>query len=222
MMFYTDIRLFQGADPDGIIDAISRLLGVLHGINRAHGEHGDQHLQKGDYPLGIAFPYWQAPTLSAQKRLSQGTIGPVLRIFGPETLLDMINQHALLQSLIMEGRAEPGQILAVPEKPEQWVSYKRYHAKEKSVSNSYQRRHTLFLEKKKQAADGHETSKQPVQHEEVYRKTEAFIYLKILCKDKPLFAVPVVEKKYSNQQKPEQALRLNSWGLVTAGGLPDI
>jgi hypothetical protein len=134
----------------------------------------------------------------------------------------MINRHALTQSLMMEGRAETDRILAVPEKPEQWVSYQRYHAKEKSVSNSYQRRHALFLEKKKQAAAGHEAAKQPIQYEETYRKTEAFVYLKILCKNKPLFAVPVVEKKYPDQHKPAQALRLNSWGLVTAGALPVI
>ena len=97
-MHYTDTLLFQGADPDGIADATSRLLAVLHGINRAHGNHGDQHRQKGDYPLSIAFPRWQTPSMSAHKRLSGGTTGPILRIFGPKPLLDMFNQHTLINT----------------------------------------------------------------------------------------------------------------------------
>lgn len=220
MTHYTDIRLYQGADPDGITDALSRLLGVLHGINRAHGTHGDQHRQKGNYPLSIAFPHWQAPTLSAHKRLSQGATGPIFRIFGPESLLDMLIRHTLTQSLIMEGRAQTRKILTVPDNPEQWVSYKRYHHHEKSASNSYKRRHALFLERKKQATTDQASQQFTAQTEETTPKTEAFVYLKIMRKDKPLFVLPVVEKKYQHQHKPDQPLRVNSWGLVTEGALP--
>ena len=215
-MHYTDTLLFQGADPDGIADATSRLLAVLHGINRTHGNHGDQHRQKGDYPLSIAFPRWQTPTTSAHKRLSRGTTGPILRIFGPKPLLDMFNQHTLMQSLIMEGRAQSGKVLAIPNNPVQWVSYSRYHRKEKAASKSYKRRHDLFIERKKQAAE----TRPSTNHENVASKTESYIYLKIVRNGNELVLLPVQEKIVNASDKPEQSLRVNSWGLSTEGVLP--
>lgn len=215
-MHYTDILLFQGADPDGISDATSRLLAVLHGINRAHGTHGDQHRQKGDYPLSIAFPRWQTPTLSAGARLSGGTTGPILRVFGPEPLLDMLNRHSLMQSLIMEGRADPGKVLLAPKSPGQWVSYSRYHRKEKAASKSYQRRHALFIERKKQAGK----TEPNIDNKNVASKLEPYVYLKISRKGNESVLLPVQEKIVNNSNKPDQALRINSWGLTSEGVLP--
>jgi CRISPR-associated protein (Cas_Csy4) len=208
-MHYTDTLLFQGADPDGISDATSRLLAVLHGINRAHGT-------QGDYLLSIAFPRWQTPTMSAHKRLSGGTTGPILRVFGPRPLLDMFNQHTLMQSLIMEGRAEPGKVLSTPDNSVQWVSYTRYHRKEKAASKSYQRRHDSFIEQKKQAAK----TQPSTNNKNSVPKPEPYVYLKILRKGDEPVLLPVQEKIVNSSNKPEQPLRINSWGLTTEGVLP--
>jgi hypothetical protein len=215
-MHYTDILLFQGADPDGISDATSRLLAVLHGINRAHGTHGDQHRQKGDYPLSIAFPRWQAPSMSVGTRLSGGATGPILRVFGPEPLLDMLNRHSLMQSLIMEGRAQPGKVLPAPDSSSQWVSYSRYHRKEKAASKSYQRRHALFIERKKQAGK----TEPSTDNNNLASKPEPYVYLKISRNGNEPVLLPVREKIVTNSNKLNQALRVNSWGLTTEGALP--
>lgn len=224
-MHYTDIVLYQGADPDGIQDGMARLLGVLHGINRAHGSHGDQHRQKGDYPLAVAFPHWQNPLFSAQKRLSNGTPGPILRAFGPEHLLNMLCQHKLLQSLELEGRAQAGPVRPVPENIERWVRFSRYHQREKQVSASYRRR----LERRRATSTqsnqpAEETTTNPTlndkrQHE--IAKVTPYVFVSILRKDKPLFWLPVRRKLYSTTEKPNQTLKINSWGLVTEGALPD-
>lgn len=224
-MHYIDIVLFQGADPDGIRDAIARLLGVLHGINRAHGIHGDEYRQKGDYPLAVAFPHWQNPTFSAHKRLSNGTTGPILRVFGPEPLLNMLNRHKLMQSLELEGRAQPGTIRPVPENINRWVKYSRYHNREKRVSSSYrlrmERRRTLFGKDFKRPAEPAENPPFCSEQETVMIKSNPFVYITISRKDKPPFSLPVRQTIYSSNENPEQALKVNSWGLVSEGALPD-
>ena len=139
-----------------------------------------------------------------------------MRIFGPKPLLDMFNQHTLMQSLIMEGRAQSGKVLAIPNNPVQWVSYSRYHRKEKAASKSYKRRHDLFIERKKQAAE----TRPSTNHENVASKTESYIYLKIVRNGNELVLLPVQEKIVNASDKPEQSLRVNSWGLTTEGVLP--
>ncbi len=210
-MYYTDILLFQGAEPDGISDATSRLLAVLHGINRAHGSAE----APGGYPLAIAFPRWQAPTISANRTLSNGTTGPILRVFGPEALLTMLNTHKLMHSLMLEGRADPGKIIPAPENASSWVAYRRYHHKEKTKSASYQKRHQAFLETKRASAEASvsvtELPKPKNQH-------LSYIYLKI-PRETHVVTFPVVEKLASTNS-PEQVLRINSWGLTTNGWLP--
>lgn len=225
-MHYSDIVLYQGADPDGIQDAMARLLGVLHGINRAHGAHGDQHRQKGEYPLAAAFPHWQNPLFSAQKRLSNGCTGPILRVFGPEPLLNMLCGHKLLQSLELEGRAQAGAVHHIPENISRWVRFSRYHNKEKEVSGSYGRR----LERRRALLG---VKHQPPPCEPVENplscndleiskfKPSPFVFIGILRKDKPPFSLPVRRTLFSANEKPDHALRINSWGLVTEGALPD-
>ncbi|MDD5272368.1 MAG: type I-F CRISPR-associated endoribonuclease Cas6/Csy4 [Methylovulum sp.] len=207
MMHYTDILLFQGDDPDGISDATSRLLAVLHGINRAHG-----NVEEGN-PLAIAFPRWQAPTSSAHQRLSGGTTGPILRVFGPDTLLSMLNAHKLMHSLMLEGRADPGKILTVPTTG-QWVCYRRYLRQEKTSSGSYQKRHHTFLEKK--ASDQTATPQAPQQPPK--HPNAPYIYLSIPRPEGDMVTFPVTEAITTD--KPEQPLRANSWGLTLTGGLP--
>lgn len=225
-MHYSDIVLYQGADPDGIQDAMARLLGVLHGINRAHGSHGDQHRQKGDYPLAIAFPHWQNPLFSAQKRLSNGFTGPIMRVFGPEPLLNTLCGHKLLQSLELEGRAQSREVRPVPENIGRWVRFSRYHNKEKKVSGSYERRlerrRDLFGSKYQQGADELVGNHPLCDTTEISKfKQSPFVFIRILRKDKPPFSLPVRRTLYSASEKPDQALRVNSWGLVTEGALPD-
>ena len=210
-MYYTDILLFQGAEPDGISDATSRLLAVLHGINRGHGNAE----APGGYPLAIAFPRWQAPTISANRPLSNGTTGPILRVFGPEALLTMLNSHKLMHSLTLEGRADPGKIIKTPENANSWVAYRRYHHKEKTMSASYQKRHQAYLDAKRNSAEADAPVSDPPKPKNQHL---SYIYLKI-PRATHVVTFPVVEKSTSTHL-PEQALRINSWGLTTGGWLP--
>lgn len=219
-MHYTDILLFQGSDPDGIEDTTSRILAVLHGINRAHGNHGDEHRKKGDYPLAIAFPRWRTPTMSANKRLSQGTTGAILRIFSErDELLNHVNQHGLMQDLELQGKAQTDKVRSAPDTI-QWVSYQRYHRKQKRMSQSYAKRHLEFLEKKKKSSQTQETlsenklAESPAPKKEPYK---SYLYLKIPRKNN-IVILPVTETIHTS--KTNKALRINSWGLTTEGGLP--
>jgi CRISPR-associated endoribonuclease Cas6/Csy4 subtype I-F len=122
---YLDIIIPDGNDLQAM--GYSKLLGAVHGINKA--AHAG---------LVVSFPRWVEPLFVKGEMLSRGALGCVLRVFGSQDSLNLLLQRTELTSAAAARIIYVNEIQDTPAHS-QWVSFRRDRSGDK-VGPSHMRR----------------------------------------------------------------------------------